>query len=164
MSHARLPQLCVQRPQQIPSSLSTSVRKRPPLHTHPQESPPPILLQAQITEGEAQRDADAVKLEEERVKETKDAAQGNSSPRTKVILQDPGQSLMASEWLFVTFIPGNEPHNSLYSIVVTCLVTSHVRIFATPWTAQCQASLSFTISCSLLKLMSIESVMLSNHE
>ena len=35
---------------------------------------------------------------------------------------------------------------------------SHVRFFATPWTAACQASLSFTISQSLLKLMSIESV------
>ena len=34
---------------------------------------------------------------------------------------------------------------------------------ATPWTAACQASLSFNISQSLLKLMSIESVMLSNH-
>ena len=40
---------------------------------------------------------------------------------------------------------------------------SHVRLFATPWTAACQASLSFTISWSLLKLMSIESVMPSNH-
>ena len=34
---------------------------------------------------------------------------------------------------------------------------------ATPWTAACQASLFFTNSLSLLKLMSIESVMLSNH-
>ena len=33
----------------------------------------------------------------------------------------------------------------------------------TPWTAACQASLSFTTSWSLLKLMSIESVMPSNH-
>ena len=40
---------------------------------------------------------------------------------------------------------------------------SHVQIFVIPWTAACQASLSFTISWSLLKLMSIESVMLSNH-
>ena len=32
---------------------------------------------------------------------------------------------------------------------------SHVQLFATPWTAACQASLSFTISQSLLKLMSI---------
>ena len=40
---------------------------------------------------------------------------------------------------------------------------SHVRLFATPWTAAGQASLSFTISQSLLKFMSIESVMPSNH-
>ena len=40
---------------------------------------------------------------------------------------------------------------------------SHVRLFATPWTAARQASLSITNSWSLLKLMSIESVMPSNH-
>ena len=40
---------------------------------------------------------------------------------------------------------------------------SHVRLFVTPWTAACQASLSITNSWSLLKLMSIESVMTSNH-
>ena len=40
---------------------------------------------------------------------------------------------------------------------------SHVRLFATPWTALCKASLSITNSRSLLKLMSIESVMPSNH-
>ena len=40
---------------------------------------------------------------------------------------------------------------------------SHVQLLATPWTAICQASLSFTISWSLLKLMSIESVMSSSH-
>ena len=40
---------------------------------------------------------------------------------------------------------------------------SRVRLFATPWTAACQASLSITISRNLLKLMSIELVMLSNH-
>ena len=39
----------------------------------------------------------------------------------------------------------------------------HVWLFTTPGTAACQASLSFTISQSLLKLMSIESVMPSNH-
>ena len=39
---------------------------------------------------------------------------------------------------------------------------SCVQLFATPWTAACQASLSFTISRSLLKLMSIELVMPSN--
>ena len=40
---------------------------------------------------------------------------------------------------------------------------SRVRLFATPWTAARQASLSLTNSRSLLKLMSIESVMPSNH-
>ena len=40
---------------------------------------------------------------------------------------------------------------------------SHVQLFATPWTAACQASLSITNSQSLLKLMSIELVMPSNH-
>ena len=40
---------------------------------------------------------------------------------------------------------------------------SHVQLFATPWTAGCQASLSLTNSQSLLKLMSIESVIPSNH-
>ena len=38
-----------------------------------------------------------------------------------------------------------------------------VQLFATPWTAACQASLSLAISRSLLKLMSMESVMPSNH-
>ena len=40
---------------------------------------------------------------------------------------------------------------------------SHVWLFVTPWTAAHQASLSITSSCSLTKLMSIESVMPSNH-
>ena len=40
---------------------------------------------------------------------------------------------------------------------------SRVRLFVTPWTAAHQASLSITNSQSLLKLMSIESVMPSNH-
>ena len=40
---------------------------------------------------------------------------------------------------------------------------SHVQLFATPWTAARQASLSITNSRSLLKLMSIELVMTSNH-
>ena len=55
----------------------------------------------------------------------------------------------------------NPKHFSVYHIVVQSL--SHVRLFVTPWTAAHQASLSFTISRSWLKLMSIESVMPSNH-
>ena len=48
-----------------------------------------------------------------------------------------------------------------FAVVLQLL--SHVWLFATPWTAACQASLSFTILQSLLKFISIESVMLSNH-
>ena len=48
-----------------------------------------------------------------------------------------------------------------YSSVVQSL--SRVQLFVTPWTAAHQTSLSFTISRSLLKLMSIELVMPSNH-
>ena len=40
---------------------------------------------------------------------------------------------------------------------------SRVRLFVTPWTAACQASLSISNSWSLLNLMSIRSVMPSNH-
>jgi len=50
----------------------------------------------------------------------------------------------------------------IISIVIVQLL-SRVQLFATPWTAACQASLSFTISWSLLKLTSIELVMPSNH-
>ena len=47
------------------------------------------------------------------------------------------------------------------AVVVQSL--NRVRLFGTPWTAAHQASLSFTISHSLLKLMSIESMLPSNH-
>ena len=49
------------------------------------------------------------------------------------------------------------------SSVQSSSVLSHVQLFATPWTAARQASLSITNSWSLLKLVSIESVMPSNH-
>ena len=48
-------------------------------------------------------------------------------------------------------------------LIVVVQSFSHVQLSMTPWTAACQASLSFTISRSLLKLMSIELVILSNH-
>ena len=47
--------------------------------------------------------------------------------------------------------------------VVIVQSISHVWLFGTPWTAAFQASLSFIISLILFKLMSIESVMPSNH-
>ena len=48
-------------------------------------------------------------------------------------------------------------------MAVTVQLLSHVRLFVTTRTAACQASLSFTVSWSLLKLMSIELVMPSSH-
>ena len=53
-------------------------------------------------------------------------------------------------------------HFLLYYISSVQLL-SRVQFFATPWTAARQVSLSFSISWSLLKLMSIGSVMPSNH-
>ena len=49
------------------------------------------------------------------------------------------------------------------SLTTLLLLFSYVWLFETPWTAACLASLSFTISWSLLKLMSIELVMPFNH-
>ena len=54
------------------------------------------------------------------------------------------------------------PYTQIMFIVVAQSL-SHVKLLMTPWTAACQASLSFTISWSLLKLMSIELVMPSKH-
>ena len=55
-------------------------------------------------------------------------------------------------------------HSTLTSMCWAYIqLLSHVRLFATPWTATPQASLSFTISRCLLRLMSIVSVMPSNH-
>ena len=64
---------------------------------------------------------------------------------------------------------------SLLCVPMTCVISSHNMCCLsqfllvvgaspkTPWTAACQAPLSFTVSQSLLKFMSDESVMLSNH-
>ena len=55
--------------------------------------------------------------------------------------------------------------SSMHRVALSQSVQSfrHVQLFATPWTAACQAYLSITNSQSLLKLMPIELVMLSNH-
>ena len=63
-----------------------------------------------------------------------------------------GNAIECSNYYIIAFI----------SHVVVILLLSCVHLFETPWTAACQATLSFTISWSLLKLMSIESVMPSN--
>ena len=57
-------------------------------------------------------------------------------------------------------------HSHVHSLTQNFVVVqslSRVWLFVTPWTAACQAPLSSTISQSLLKFMSIELVMLSNH-
>ena len=56
-------------------------------------------------------------------------------------------------------------HVSAFAIVVQLLsqLLSRIRLLATPWTTAHHGPLSFTISRSLLKLMSIESMMPSNH-
>ena len=59
--------------------------------------------------------------------------------------------LIAKSWLY----------SPLYD--TSFLLFSRVWLFATPWTAACQTSLSFTISWSLLKLVSIESIKPSSH-
>ena len=53
-------------------------------------------------------------------------------------------------------------HFLIYKIIAVQSL-SHFRSLPPPWSAACQASLSFTISQSLLKLMSIELVMPTNH-
>ena len=64
------------------------------------------------------------------------------------------QNLVSVDWLC------SESGSQAWVVIVRYL--SRVRLFVTPWTAACQDSLSFTISRSLVKLMSIESVMPSN--
>ena len=55
---------------------------------------------------------------------------------------------------------GNQP---VIVVVIVVQLPSHVRLFVAPWTAAHQASLSFTVSWNLLKLMSIELSVPSNH-
>ena len=50
----------------------------------------------------------------------------------------------------------------LHFVIIVVQSLSHIRLFATPWTAAHEASLSSTISSSLLKLLSMELVMPSN--
>ena len=63
---------------------------------------------------------------------------------------------------FIKFPHGKTQGNSTFPFSSVQLL-SHVQLFETPWTTSCQVPLSITNSRSLLKLMSIESVMPSNH-
>ena len=75
-------------------------------------------------------------------------------------LSVPPQAELNSPTCFCHLLQTHSPQ-ATSSLSVQSL--SCVQLFATPWTAARQASLSFTNSWSLLKLMSIESVMPSNH-
>ena len=62
-----------------------------------------------------------------------------------------------------TVLYNQEFDNFPFYIFSSVQLLSRVQLFAAPWTAACQASLSITNSQSLLKLMSIKLVMPSNH-
>jgi len=71
-------------------------------------------------------------------------------------------------WGYIMCTSVADQHHSCRTIQVfewfsSVQLLSHVWLFATPWTAACQTSLSITNCWSLLRLMSIESVMPSNH-
>jgi len=57
----------------------------------------------------------------------------------------------------------NTEVSRVFIVVAIVELLSHIRCFVIPWTVSRQATLPFTISWSLLKLMSIELVMPSNH-
>ena len=59
--------------------------------------------------------------------------------------------------------PPNVLNYSGVSTVAVVQLLSLVQLLVTPWTVACQAPLPFAISWSLLRIMSIESVMISNH-
>ena len=74
------------------------------------------------------------------------------------------QQQQASLPLFFSFCSFRSSNRyNMCIIILAVQLLSRVWLIATPWTAALQASLSFTISWSLLRLMSIESVMPSNH-
>ena len=97
------------------------------------------------------------------------AVYGVAQSRTRLKRLSSSSSSSSSMYISIpdsSFIPPSLPslmdlclHDWL--LLFSCL--SHVRLFTTPWITTCQASLSFAISQSLLKLMSMESVMPSNH-
>ena len=85
---------------------------------------------------------------------------GPSKPQAEAPVSTEGPGSGHSAALRLPPIRGQAPRSDLLSSVQSL---SHVRIFAIPWTAARQASLSITNSQSLLKLIPIESVMPSSH-
>ena len=75
----------------------------------------------------------------------------------------PGSKLQQDQSSFATLWISLSGYWFLCFNFVAVQLLSHIQLFATPWTAVHQDFLSFTISWSLLKFMSVELVMLSNH-
>ena len=107
-----------------------------------------------------------------KVKSESEVAQSCPTLRDPMDCSLPGSSIhgifqaRVLEWGAIAFsrstvtVLFNKPSVPEFSSVQS---PTSVRLYATPWTAACQASLSITNFQSLLKLMSIELVMLSNH-
>ena len=86
-----------------------------------------------------------------------------------------GLSLFPNKWFNITVVQVYCPatdveeaevdqfYEDLQDSLVTAQSLSRVQLLVTPWTAAHQGSLSFTISLNLLKLLSVESAMPSNH-
>ena len=66
-------------------------------------------------------------------------------------------------WVFLSSGTKRNSYKNFFNQFNSMQSLSSVQLFVTPWTAACQASLSITNSRSLLKLMSMKSVMPSNH-
>ena len=81
----------------------------------------------------------------------------------ETIVQPWSRILVPPERIYITSLSSSAGTKAPTQMLLCCSVLSYVRLFGTPWTAARQASLSLTISRSLLKLMSIYSVMPSNH-
>ena len=82
-----------------------------------------------------------------------------------LLIMKSASSLHVQKWGWVDWriIQGAHMEYSVIFFVVIVQLLSCARLLMTPWSAAGQAPLSSTISQSLLKLMSIESVLLSNH-
>ena len=67
------------------------------------------------------------------------------------------------DFTFTLYLLNAHHFQAVLTALFQCSVTKSCLILETPWTTACQASLSFSVSQSWLKIMSIKSVMPSNH-
>ena len=74
-----------------------------------------------------------------------------------------GHSTQLAGYCFLNQRSNPSPQQQKHIVLTTGVCVQSLSYVCNPWTAAHQASLSFTISCSLLKFMFIESFMLSNH-